>query len=186
LLKFNTRTRVIVVISFFTALTAISAFIEIPIPLVPLTLQTLFVLLSGALLGARYGCYSQVVYLCLGLLGLPIFSKGGGIGYIFQPSFGYLFAFPISAYFAGKLIKLLESRGHSFTFYNILLFNFLALLPIFIIGVLYLYINLNYIIGKHIDFYKACWTGFIVFIPGDIIKIILATMITIKMKKYFI
>ena len=60
--------------ALFAVLTAVGAFIRIPFPLVPITLQTFFVFLSGALLGSRAGALAQVLYLGMGLIGLPIFS----------------------------------------------------------------------------------------------------------------
>jgi len=87
---FKLSTKDIAQIALFAALTAVGAFIRVPLPIVPFTLQTFFVALSGALLGARRGMLAQLLYVAIGLLGVPIFTKGGGIGYVFQPSFGYL------------------------------------------------------------------------------------------------
>jgi biotin transporter BioY len=84
--------------ALFAALTAVGAFIKIPLPYVPLTLQTLFVMLAANLLGPKYGSLSQGIYLALGLIGLPIFAQGGGPGYIFQPTFGYLVGYPVGAF----------------------------------------------------------------------------------------
>ena len=80
----------LVMISLFAALTAVGAFIKIPIPHVPLTLQTLMVMFAGLILGSRRGALSQLLYLVIGLLGIPIFAQGGGPGYVLQPSFGFL------------------------------------------------------------------------------------------------
>ena len=68
----------------FTALIEAGAFIKIPIPVVPFTLQYLFTMLAGLFLGSRRGMISVVAYMLLGLAGLPIFSEGGGIWYINQ------------------------------------------------------------------------------------------------------
>ena len=76
--------------SLFTALTAVGAFIKIPIPVVPFTLQFLFTILAGLLLGARLGAVSMGAYAFLGLAGLPIFAEGGGFWYVLKPSFGYI------------------------------------------------------------------------------------------------
>ena len=77
--------------SLFGAVTAAGAFLIIPFPLVPITLQTLFLNLAAALLGGRLGALSQVVYILLGIIGLPVFAGGkGGIGVLFGPTGGYL------------------------------------------------------------------------------------------------
>ena len=75
----------------FTALVAVGAFIQVPVPGMDyFTLQFLFVLLAGMVLGRKMGIVSVSVYVLLGLCGLPVFAAGGGIAYIFRPSFGYL------------------------------------------------------------------------------------------------
>src|SRR5208337_2009632 len=94
-----------ILISLFTALTAVGAFIRIPIPYVPLTLQTLMVMFAGLILGSRRGALSQLLYLILGLLGLPIFAQGGGPAYVLQPSFGFLLGFVAGAYVIGKMVE---------------------------------------------------------------------------------
>ena len=93
-----TRTRSMVYCALFTALIAVGAFIRVPVPVVPFTLQYLFTMLAGLLLGSRRGAVSVAVYVLLGLAGLPIFTEGGGLGYIFKPSFGYLVGFCVGAY----------------------------------------------------------------------------------------
>lgn len=166
------------------------AFIKIPFPYVPLTLQTFFVLLAGNILGAQLGALSQIIYLCIGLIGLPIFAYGGGFGYILQPTFGYLVAYPGGSFIAGLIIRSLFKNNRikkikqNFLFIKICLANFLSILFIYLIGVTYLYLNLNLLIKKSISFDQALWAGFFIFLPGDILKVILASSITIKLKKY--
>ena len=180
----NTKsTYSLIYISFFSALTVIGAFIKLPFFIVPITLQTFFVILSGNLLGPKHGAISQIIYIVLGLIGLPVFANGGGIGYILQPTFGYLLAYPLGAFCAGKLIRTISKNKFIFT--KIFISNLISILPIFIIGVVYLYLNLNFVVGNNIGFYNVCWTGFIIFIPGDLMKIFLATVVTIRTKKYF-
>ena len=92
----KTTTREITLISLFSALTAIGAFISIPLGPVPITLQTLFVLLAGFLLSPRSAALSQIVYIGIGLAGVPIFSGfTGGLQAILKPSFGFLVGFVI-------------------------------------------------------------------------------------------
>ena len=69
------KTKDMILIALFAALTAIGAFIKIPTPLVPFTLQYLFCAYSGILLGAKHGLYSQLLYLGVGLMGFPVFTQ---------------------------------------------------------------------------------------------------------------
>ncbi|MDD5421369.1 MAG: biotin transporter BioY, partial [Synergistaceae bacterium] len=87
------KTRRIIYISIFAILTAIGARIAVPLPLVPFTLQTMFCMLAGLLLGPRYGAASQAFYMFMGLIGVPVFTGGGGLSSIFMPSFGYVVGF---------------------------------------------------------------------------------------------
>lgn len=89
-MKRKTRTKKLILCSLFSSLIAIGAFIKVPIPVVPFTLQFLFTNLAGLLLGRKLGSASVGLYVTLGLVGLPIFTGEGGIGYILQPTFGYL------------------------------------------------------------------------------------------------
>ena len=74
-------------VALFAGRTAVGAYVRIPLPAVPLTLQTAAVLLSGILLGPRMGALSQAVYVVTGLIGLPVFAQGGGPGYVLKPTF---------------------------------------------------------------------------------------------------
>ena len=77
----------------FAFLTGISAKLKIEIGVVPITAQTLMVLLSGALLGSKRGALSQLTYLLGGIFGIPWFARGGGMAYLMSPTFGYILGF---------------------------------------------------------------------------------------------
>lgn len=149
--------------------------LKIPLPLVSFTLQDFFVLLSGQLLGPVYGAASQVAYLFLGLLGLPVFSEGGGLAYIFKPTFGYLLGFPLASFAAGMIVHrgVKIPRGlPPVGVPRLILANTAALLVIFILGVLYLWWNVNFVLGQTLTFARAASVGFLIFLPGDVIKVI--------------
>jgi biotin transport system substrate-specific component len=95
--------RRVIGVAAFAAATAVGAKIALPIPgtPVPFTFQPLFVLLAGAVLGARLGAASQALYLAVGMTGLPVFAAGGGAAYLLGPTGGYLMAFPVAAFLAG-------------------------------------------------------------------------------------
>ncbi|WP_432353582.1 biotin transporter BioY [Sporosarcina sp. A2] len=127
------------IIAVFASLTAIGAFIKITLPVVPFTLQIVIVFLAGALLGSTRGLQSQLVYLFVGLAGLPVFTKGGGITYLLQPTFGYLIGFAAAAYVIGFIIERVPvpKRKH------FIVANLVGTLVIYAIGVPYLYVALN-------------------------------------------
>lgn len=95
----------IVICPLFTALIAVGAFIKIPGPVVPYTLQTLFVMLCACILSPGQALLSTTLYMVLGLCGIPVFAAGGGFTYVFNPSFGYIIGFCIASYPSGMLLK---------------------------------------------------------------------------------
>jgi biotin transport system substrate-specific component len=160
-------------ISLFAALTAVGAFISIPFYPVPLTLQTLFTLLAAMTLGSVMGASSQIIYVLLGLIGLPVFAGfKAGIGILFGPTGGFLFGFIFSAYIIGKLIELKKEKNIFYYF----LAGFLGIVIIYFIGV----IQLSLVTGMGMK--KALFVGALPFLPGDILKIIAASSITYKLR----
>lgn len=94
--------------ALFAALTGAVAWFRIPLPFtpVPITLQTLMVLLSGAMLGPYYGALSMIIYLMLGAIGLPVFAGGSsGVAALLGPTGGYLFSYPVAAFVIGYMLK---------------------------------------------------------------------------------
>jgi biotin transport system substrate-specific component len=134
--------RALAAIALMAALTAVGAWIRIPLPYVPVTLQMSFVYLSGVWLGARRGAIAQTIYIGVGLIGFPLFAKGGGPQYIFEPSFGYLCGFVPAAFAAGFLAQ----RHTSYFPYlgAAAAATFLVYLP----GIFWLYLILNYVLGQ--------------------------------------
>lgn len=104
------RTKDLVLVGLFAALTAVGALLQVPfLPDVPMTLQTLFVVMAGLLLGPKGAFYSQVVYLLLGLVGLPVFAKGrGGLAHVASPTFGFLLGFILGAPVTGWVDRFLH------------------------------------------------------------------------------
>ena len=154
------------------ALTAVSAQIALPIPPVPWTLQVFAVLLCGAIAGPAVGAASQIVYILIGVAGLPVFAGfRGGMQTVFSPSFGYILAFPIAAMIAG----LSDTKGNRFK--RSPFFFIVALIPIYLFGILYMYIMAPLVMGKKIGLDFAVSVGFVPFIVPDIIKAILAWLL---------
>lgn len=100
-MKINLKT--LVLMAVFIAMMAITAFIKIPFPLVPITFQLFVAVTSGIFLGPIYGPIAMAVYMFAGLAGLPIFANGGGIGYVVSPTFGFIVGFILSSFVSGIL-----------------------------------------------------------------------------------
>ena len=165
-------------IGIFTALTAIGAFISIPIGPVPISLQTFFVLLSGIILGSRKAMLSQIVYVMLGLIGLPIFTGfSGGFQAIFKPSFGFIIGFIIAAYVVGKIA---ENKSNSIKYMSIAVIT--GSIIMYIVGIPYMYYILNIILSKSLDIIQIMKIGMFMFIPGDILKAIVVVFIGKKLQ----
>jgi biotin transport system substrate-specific component len=106
-------------ITLFAILTALGARVAIPLPFtpVPVTLQVLFPLLAGLLLGSKRGALSQAEYVAAGLAGLPVFAQGGsGLAYFLGPTGGYLLGFIAAAFVVGELAAIMRAstKGAAF------------------------------------------------------------------------
>ncbi len=163
--------RSLTVCGLFAALITAGAYITIPIPYVPITLQTFFVMMAGLLLGKKLGGIAVTVYVVLGLIGLPVFAGGaGGIGYIMHPTFGYILGFIPAAYVTGFLSRQLASKGIAGSFFAC----FAGTIVIYLVGVPFLYLVKNFYLGVSMSLISALKYGFLLTLPGDIIKCALA------------
>ena len=154
--------------SMFGALTAVGAYVMIPLPPVPVTMQTLFVDLAGALLGGPLAALSQVVYILLGVIGLPVFAGGkAGAGVLLGPTGGYLIGFVIGAYVIGKLASLREKPGFFWLVFSIAT----GIAVVYLMGITQL------MIVAKLDFGRAIAVGLLPPLPGDILKIFVSALI---------
>lgn len=154
--------RDVILIFSFSIITALCAQLKVEVGVVPITMQTLAVLLAGALLGAKKGALSQITYLLLGLAGIPWFARGGGIVYILSPTFGYIVGFVFAAFLVGWFCE----RGFDRQIKTAILAMFLGNVLLYIPGLLWL--------SKFVGFGKVLTVGLYPFIFGDLLKILLA------------
>lgn len=139
------KTKQITLSALFICLITVSAFIKIPAPFVPITLQLPVVILSAMLLGEKHGLICILVYISMGLLGLPVFSAGGGFSYIFQPTFGYIAAFIPATVIAVRL------TGKHCSFRKVFLGGVFAVLTVHAIGFVYYILISRFYLGNEID-----------------------------------
>ncbi|GAB3064828.1 biotin transporter BioY [Salinicoccus sesuvii] len=163
-------TKHLVYVALFAALIAVGAQIRLPIGPVPVTFQVPMALLAGLLLGPRLGALSTIVYLLMGLVGLPVFAGGGGIATVFSPTFGFIVGLIPAAFFAGLGTaygtQLLGSIG----------FTLLALISVFLLGFLYFIFIMNIVLGTPMDAAEAFKVAVLPFILKDIVVAVLTSL----------
>ncbi|MBM4340242.1 MAG: biotin transporter BioY [Deltaproteobacteria bacterium] len=162
------KLRMVVLASLMAALMAVGAYIHIPIGPVPIVLTNLFVLLSGLLLGSRWGLASVGLYLLVGTIGMPVFYGGkGGLAHILGPTGGYLFGFAFSAWLTGFIS---ERSRHSLI--GGIMGVIIGSLSVYCFGVPWLKMIAN------MSWNKAWMVGMIPFLPGDAVKAVVAIVLT--------
>lgn len=167
-----TRTRSIILCGLFAALTVVGGYIRIPLPVIPFTLQYFFVAFSGLLLGSRRGAAAQLVFLLSGLAGLPVFTKGGGPSYVFEPSFGYIVGFVFSAFAVGAYMEKVKD----YSVRHCLTACLLGMLIDYALGVIHMYLILNFYLGKATSVPSVVFSGAVVFAPKDLALCILTAL----------
>lgn len=181
MIELKNKTSKIVICGLFAAMISLSAFIQIPIPnLDYFTLQFLFVLLAGMLLGSKLGGISVLVYVITGLMGFPVFAAGGGLTYILRPSFGYLIGFILCAFVTGFVCEKIKSKKIS----KYLIAAFCGFLVTYAIGLTYKYFILNFYMGTKMPLVALLLSCFLLDIPGDIVLCIVASLVGSKLSKY--
>ena len=167
----------LILTALFASLTAVGAFIRIPMWPVAFSLQFMMTAFAGLMLGARLGATSQAVYLLIGLLGAPVFTEGGGIAYVIRPSFGFLVGLIPAAYVIGRISHKSENViGH--------IVSCLAGLGVlYAVGVPYMYMALRVFAGTDISIKNAITSGMLVFLPGDLIKTAVCSLMSSKIRR---
>ncbi|NLA93009.1 MAG: biotin transporter BioY [Spirochaetales bacterium] len=165
--------RTLIITALFAALIVGGSYIAFPLGPVPLTLQTLFVLLAGVLGGGRVGFSAVAIYLVLGALGLPVFYGGsGGVAHFFSPTGGFLLSLLVAAPIAGAITDLGFRSERKRTQ---LLFTILGAaagtIVIFLIGIPFLKLFLK------VAWREALLIGLLPFIVGDLIKLVVVVLL---------
>ncbi|MEO0247367.1 MAG: biotin transporter BioY [candidate division WOR-3 bacterium] len=154
----------------FALITGLFSKIKMEMWPVPFTMQTVAVISSGLFLGKRLGMLSQIFYILLGLSGIPVFARGGGLHYLFSPTFGYLIGFPMASYLSGFAVEYIQNGGFGTTI-KLLLFLLISNFSIYLSGIPWLAIYTGY------SLIKAVKVGFLPFILGDLFKVFFSLFI---------
>ena len=166
------KTKGMVLIAMFTALITAGAYIRIPVPVCPFTLQFLFTTLAGIILGKNKGAAATALYVILGLSGLPVFTGGGGIGYVLQPTFGYLVGFIAESYITGAIAHSAKPDTK-----RILIGCFAGLAVVYAFGMLYYYIISAVYLHDPIGIGTLFLYCFVLAVPGDIALCLLSAIL---------
>ncbi|MFZ7101365.1 MAG: biotin transporter BioY [Peptococcaceae bacterium] len=168
--------RDMVLVAFFAALMTIGAYISKiwPPDIVPFSLLPLFSILAGILIGPRLGALSMVVYILVGLIGIPVFASApyGGLTYIFKPTFGFLIGFSVGAYVAGMLIHKKQNPG----WFNFLTAVLISTIVMYIVGLPWMYVMYNFYVGSALTFIQIV-TMMSLYIVLDLVKAVIAAVL---------
>lgn len=161
--------------AIFTVFAVIGGKIVVPIFIVPFTLQVAVCLLTGTVLGFRRAIIAQSLYFFMGMIGLPVFSGGGGPGYIFQPSFGYLPGMVLAAGLIGFLADRADPDRSNLRVHQALFIHYSGLVIIYCCGVGYLYILKTLLLNEQMTLGRALEIGLLPFLITDgVFAVILA------------
>jgi biotin transport system substrate-specific component len=162
--------------ALMAAVTAVAAQIAIPLPFspVPFTLQVLAVVLSGLLLGPRYGALAQAIYVLIGAVGVPVFAQFmGGLGVVLGPRGGYLLSYPIAAAIAGLAAKTVAGDNRRRALWTGFLWGCAGLAVIYAFGTIWL------VVVTRLPIAAALAQGVAPFVVFDLIKVALATLLAV-------
>jgi biotin transport system substrate-specific component len=174
-------------VGMFVALMAIGANITSFAPFmvvggVPITLQTFFAVLAGAILGSRLGSIAMVVYAIVGLVGVPVFAKfGAGPSSVISPTFGFIISFIFTAYVVGKMVE----KKKSVTIFVIA--SLVGMAVNYLVGTNWMYFAYKLWFappeGISAVSYKMAWLWMVVPLPKDIILSVLAGLMAFRLEK---
>lgn len=166
-----------VLATLFSALISAGAFIQIPLPSgVPLVIQDMMVLLSGILLGPLWGSFSVLLFLILGIIGLPVFSGKAGIQVLLSgPTGGFLIGYLAAAFCCGILVHfLVKKQGGKLYWLKLSIVAILGTIVLFVFGVA------GFMRITDASYIKTITLVVVPFIPGNIIKAVLLVLLSGK------
>ena len=161
-------------VALMAAVTAVAAQISVPLFAVPFTLQVLAVILSGLLLGPRYGALSQAIYVLVGAVGVPVFAQfSGGLAVILGPTGGYLVSYPVAAAVAGLAARAARDDSRRRALWTSFVWGCAGLAVIYAFGATWLSVVTD------LPLAVAVAQGVLIFVPFDLIKVVLAALVAV-------
>lgn len=171
------KTKELTLTAIMLAILIVCSQLALPIGPVPITLQTIAVMIIGYLLSPRNALLATIIYLVMGLAGLPVFSAfSGGLQYVLMPSFGFVLSFIPASYLQAKYLeKQSNPEVKQFIFAGLINFS-----VTYLIGLTYMAAILNLYMNSQLNFVGILMAGFIPFLFGDILKIIVSVTLAKK------
>ena len=163
------KTRYLILSAIFAVLTALGTWLRIPTPISSFTLQTFFCAMAGLLLGSRWGAVSMAVYLLLGVVGLPVFTVGGGFAAFVTPTGGFLLGLVPMAWVAGKVKKSFPAC-------------LLGLLVLYAVGLPWMHTVITVYLQKPWSVRQTLLYGMLAFLLWDLLKMALAAWLCKKIR----
>ena len=183
--KMKLKTKELTTCALFAALIAVGAFIKIDIPLpmytMHFTLQWFFVLMAGFLLGAKLASLSVIVYLCIGLVGVPLFAAGGGPTYILRPGLGFLLGFVLAAFLIGAITEKLK-KTNAFT---LILPASVGQVAYYTVGAIYFYCMKNFYAATPVSWGIVIEDYCLITVAPDFILCVSAAVFSAKLRPVF-
>ena len=159
----------IIKIGIALGLVIVSGFLKINIPFLPVTLLIAFIIFNALYFDKIVSRYSIILYVVLGLIGFPVFANGGGFAYVFKPSFGFIIGYIVCTLF----ISGFKDR------INLYLSVFIGLILLYIVGGIYMFIMLDYLLGMTLTLFVTN----ILYLGGLFVKDIFLCLISILLYK---
>ena len=142
------------------------------------TLQWFFVLMAALLLGSKRGTISVLVYLCIGIMGIPVFASGGGSSYVLRPGFGFLLGFLVAAFTIGKIIEKFKWNK----MWQYIIATVIGEIIYYSIGAVYFYFMKNFYVGDTVSWSVVIVEYCLITVIPDFVLCILAVLVTLKVK----
>ena len=142
------------------------------------TMQFLFVLLAGFLLGAKKGAICVGIYLAVGLSGIPVFAAGGGPAYLIRPTFGFLLGFVFAAWITGKLSSLRLGAGTAWNLFS----AFWGMMAYYVSGMVYFYVISNFVIHMPVSWKLVVINCFLITVMEDFLLCVMAAFLAKRIR----
>lgn len=165
--------------SFFLSLLILGAYLRIPLGFMTITLQLVLANLCGLLMGAKRSFLICLVYMLMGLIGLPVFASGAGPSYVLQPTFGYIVGFTLAVGLGGLLFRDKQADATC----TALLYTLFTTVFTYLIGATHFYLILNFYLGKQTSLGQTLAWAVFATIPKDLILGAAAAITAVRVKR---